>query len=46
MDWGLARTLIFVGLNEATRHVMFRFCDNPKLKAIVDRERVRLFPLT
>jgi hypothetical protein len=44
MDWGLARSLIFVGLNETEQQVMFRYCDNPKLRDTVERERRRLFP--
>lgn len=45
MDWGLARSLIFVALDEGAQRVKFRFCDNPKLKDIVERERRRLFPV-
>lgn len=44
MDWGLARSLIFVALDEGAQRVKFRYCDNPKLKEIVERERRRLFP--
>ena len=44
MDWGLARSLIFIGLNEQGKRVKFRYCDNAKLKDTVERERHRLFP--
>lgn len=44
MDWGLARSLIFVGLNEEAECVKYRYCDNAKLKYAVERERRRLFP--
>lgn len=44
MDWGLARSLIFIGLNEQGKGVKSRYCDNAKLTDTVERERHRLFP--